>query len=116
MASTSPWFMASTRSETLETSDMSCSTISTVMPSSCLDVLDPERHVVGFFHIEAGRGFIEQQQLGLGAQGPRHLHHLAHAVGQAGDEGVAVVLQFEKFDHLLGFFARLAVRPRERRR
>ena len=36
MASTSPWFMASTRSDTLDTSVMSCSTISTVMPSSCL--------------------------------------------------------------------------------
>ena len=36
MASTSPWFIASTRSETFETSVMSCSTISTVMPRSFL--------------------------------------------------------------------------------
>src|SRR6218665_4097251 len=35
MASTWPWFIASTRSDTLETSAMSCSTISTVMPSAC---------------------------------------------------------------------------------
>ena len=34
-ASTSPWFIASTRSDTFDTSVMSCSTISTVMPSSC---------------------------------------------------------------------------------
>src|SRR5690606_40586604 len=33
-ASTSPWFIARTRSETFDTSDMSCSTISTVMPRS----------------------------------------------------------------------------------
>src|SRR5690606_34751015 len=33
-ASISPWFIASTRSDTFETSDMSCSTISTVMPRS----------------------------------------------------------------------------------
>ena len=68
-----------------DTSVMSCSTISTVMPRSSLDVLDPERHVVGFLDVQARRRLVEQQQLGLGAQRARQLHHLAHAVGQAGD-------------------------------
>ena len=101
-ASTSPWFIASTRSDTRDTSVMSCSTISTVMPSSLLDVLDPERHVVGLLDVQARRRLVEQQQLGLGAQRARQLDHLAHAVGQPGHHRVAVVLQVEQLDHPLG--------------
>ena len=71
------------------------------------DVLDPERHVLGLLHAEAGGRLVEQQELGLGAQRARHLHHLAHAVGQVGDEAVAIGLQIEEVDHLLH---RLAMR------
>jgi hypothetical protein len=37
----------------------------------------------------------------------RQLDHLAHAVGQAGDHGFAVVLQVQEVDDLLDLFARL---------
>ena len=70
------------------------------------DVLDPERHVVGLFHIESGRRFIEQDQAGLSAKRPRHFNHLANPIGQACNECVPIVLKFEKFDHLLDFLAR----------
>jgi hypothetical protein len=33
------------------------------------DVADPERHVVGLLDIEAGGGLVQQDQLGLGAEG-----------------------------------------------
>ena len=45
------------------------------------DVLDPESHVVGLFHIESGGRFIEQDQAGLGAKRTGHFNHLANAVG-----------------------------------
>ena len=71
-----------------------------------LNVLNPERHVVGFFHVQARGRLIKQQQAGLGTQGARHLHHLANTVGQTGHESVAVMLQVQKVDHLFGLFAR----------
>jgi hypothetical protein len=70
-----------------------------------LDVLDPERHVLGLLDVEAGGGLVQQQQLGLGAQRPRQFHHLAHAIGQPGDHRVAVVLQVQQLDHLFHLFA-----------
>jgi hypothetical protein len=62
IASTSPWFIASTRSDTLETSVMSCSTISTVMPNSRRMSCNPVGHVVGLFDVQARGGFVQQQQ------------------------------------------------------
>ena len=72
-----------------------------------LDVLDPPGHVVGFFDVQARRRLVQQQQLGLGTQRARQLHDLAHAVGQPGDQRVAVVLQAEEVDHLFGLVPRL---------
>ena len=66
-----------------------------------LDVLDPERHVLRLLHVEAGGGFVEQEQLRVGAQSARQFGHLAHAIGEVDDQGVAVFLQLEKIDHLL---------------
>ena len=81
------------------------------------NVLDPECHVVGLFHIQPGRRFIEQDQAGLGAQRPRHFNDFANAIGQARDEGVPIVLQFKKlddfFDFLAGFQLGGADAPRE---
>ncbi|MNQ40279.1 hypothetical protein D3C85_539270 [compost metagenome] len=71
-----------------------------------LDVLNPERHVRRLLDIEPRRRLVEQQQLGLGAQRARQLHHLAHAVGQPRHHRVAVVLQVEQVDHLLRLLAR----------
>ena len=71
------------------------------------NVLDPESHVVGLFHIQAGGRFIEEDQAGLGTKRPGHFNDLANAVRQACNECVPIVLKFEKFDHLLDFFARL---------
>ena len=71
-----------------------------------LDVRDPEGHVFGFLDVQAGRRLVEQQQFRLGAQGARQLDHLAHAVGQACDHRVAVVLQVQKVDDLFHFLTR----------
>jgi hypothetical protein len=61
----------------------------------------------------AGGGFVQQQQLGFGAQRSGHFHHLAHAIGQAGNERVPVMLQVEEVDDLLRLFAGLKLgRPR----
>ena len=70
------------------------------------DVVDPEGHVVGLLDVQARGRLVEQQQLRLGAQRPRQLDHLAHAVRQAGDQRLAVVLQVEQVDHPLDRLAR----------
>ncbi|MGX1297675.1 hypothetical protein AB7M75_007583 [Bradyrhizobium ottawaense] len=66
-----------------------------------LHVADPERHVVGLLDIEAGRRLIEQDQLRLRAQRARQLDHLAHAIGQAGDQLIAIGFEIEELDDLL---------------
>ena len=68
------------------------------------DVRNPERHVFGFLDVQARRGLVQQQQLGLGAQGAGQLDHFAHAIGQARHHRVAVVLQVQKVNHFLNFF------------
>ena len=51
-----------------------------------------------------------------GAQRAGQFHHLAHAVGQADHQAVAVVLKVEEFDHLLDLAAELErLLARERR-
>ena len=72
-----------------------------------LDVVDPERDLLGLLGVEARGRLVEQQQLGLGAQRARQLHHLAHAVGQAGDALVAIVGEVEEIDDLLDGLAML---------
>jgi hypothetical protein len=62
-----------------------------------------------FLDVEAGGGLVEQQQLRLGGERPGELDDLAHAIGQAGDQRVAVALQVEELDHP---FHGLAVRDR----
>ena len=69
------------------------------------DVRDPERHVVGFLDIQARRGFVQQQQLGLGAQGAGQFDHFAHTIRQARHHRVAVMLQIQEIDDFLDFFA-----------
>ncbi len=75
------------------------------------DVLDPERHVLGLLDAEAGRRLVEQQELRLRAERARHLDDLPDAVREIDDEAVAVRLEVEEVDHLLG---RFAVRELER--
>src|SRR6188472_483934 len=106
MASTSPWFMASTRSDTLETRLMSCSTISTVMPSSCLMSWIQNAMSSVSSTLRPEEGSSSSSSLGS-VQSARQLHHLAHAVRQASHHRIAVVLQVEQFDHLLRLLARL---------
>jgi hypothetical protein len=72
-----------------------------------LDVLDPETHVLGFLGVEARGGFVEQQQARPHRQRAGQFHHLAHAVGQADHQAVAVVLQVEELDDLLDLAAEL---------
>jgi hypothetical protein len=81
-----------------------------------LDVLDPERHVVGFLRIQAGGRLVEQQQPRLGGERARQLDHFAHAIGQTGDQAVAVVRQVEEIDHLLHRFALRQLRAAHARR
>ena len=64
-----------------------------------------KRHVLGLLEVQAGGGLVEQQQLRLDAQRAAELDHLAHAVGQVGDQLVAVALQVEEVDHLLHLVA-----------
>ncbi len=72
-----------------------------------LDVLDPERHVVGLVRVETGGRLVEQHQLRLGRKRAAKLDHLAHAIGQSGHEAVAIVCEVEQVDHALD---RLALR------
>src|SRR6266478_6273416 len=67
---------------------MSCSTISTLMPS------------------RLRMSWIQNAMSSVSSTlSPDHLHHLAHAVGQVHDQVVAVGLQLEEVDHLLGRLA-----------
>src|SRR5262249_49419896 len=50
--------------------------------------------------------FIEEQQPRLGGERASKLDDLAHAVGQARDQAVAVLREVEEVDHLLDRFAR----------
>ena len=88
---------------------MSCSTISTVMPSSFLMswIQKAMSSVSSTFRPDDGSS--SSSSFGLGAQRTGQFHHLAHAVGQAGHHGVAVVLQVEQVDHLLDLLAGLAI-------
>ena len=80
------------------------------------DVADPPGHVFGLLDVEAGRRFVEQQQLGAHAQRARHLDHLAHAIRQPVHERITVVLQVEQVDHALSLLAGLQLgAPRCRR-
>jgi hypothetical protein len=85
MASTSPWFMASTRSDTgdqghvvLDHQHRDAQVV--------LDVVDPEGHVLGLLDVQARGRLVQQQQLRLGAQRTRQFDHLAHTVRQAGHQ------------------------------
>src|SRR5262245_58939718 len=71
------------------------------------NVLDPERHVLRLFHGEPRRGLVEEEELGLGAEGASQLHHLADTIGQVGDETVAIGLEVEEVDDLLRRLAML---------
>ena len=106
IASTSPWFSASTRSRHPRHQRHVVLDHQHGDAQFVPDVLDPERHVVGLLDVQARRRLVQQQQLGLGAQRARQLDHLAHAVGQPRDHAVAVVLQVEEVDHLLDLLAR----------
>jgi len=64
-------------------------------------VADPERHVVGLLHIQPGRRLIQQDQLRLGAQRAGQFDHLAHAIGQPGDELVPMGGKVKEIDDLL---------------
>src|SRR5262245_41154467 len=81
-----------------------------------LDVLDPERHVLGFLDVEAGRRLVEQQQLGSSAQGAPQLGHLADAVGQVHDQGIAVLLKVQEIDHPFDRLAMLDLHSPHRRK
>src|SRR5262249_16613978 len=76
-----------------------------------LDVLNPERHVVRLLDIEAGRRFVQEQELRLGAQRAGQFNHLAHAIGQIGDQAVAMRLQVEKVNHPLHRFTVFELEP-----
>ena len=105
-ASIWPWFIARTRSETFETSVMSCSTISTVMPSSARmsSIQNAMSSLSSTFSPDDGSS--SRMQLRLGAERARQLDHLAHAVGKPGDERLAMVLQVEQVDDALDRLAR----------
>ena len=79
-----------------------------------LDVLDPEPHALGLLDIQAGGRFVQQQQLRLDAQRAAEFDHLAHAIGQVGDQRVAIALKAEEGDHLLGLLAMLQFRAAHR--
>jgi len=65
------------------------------------DVVDPEGQIAGFLRVQARGGFVEKQQLGPRTQRAAQFHHLAHAVGQARDPGIAPGRQIEEFDDVL---------------
>ena len=56
--------------------------------------------------IESAGRLVEQQHLRIVQQHAGQAQPLRHAARQAGDEGVALVAQFDQFQHLVGNFAR----------
>ena len=76
-----------------------------------LDVLDPEAHAFRLLDIQARGRFVQQQQFRLDAQRAAKFHDLAHAIGQIGDQRVAIALQAEEGDHVLDLFAMLQLIP-----
>ena len=69
-------------------------------------VQDEAAHVLLFFDIHTGHGFVEQQNFGLRRQGPPELDPLLQAVGQPFYRRFADVLNLQELDDL---FDRLAV-------
>ena len=76
---------------------------SQIMP----DIFDPMAHFFGFLRIEPRGRLVQKQERGFGAQRAREFDFFAHAIGQIGNQIVAVMGQFQKIDH---FFGSLAMR------
>src|SRR2546429_4496895 len=79
---------------------MSCSTISTVMPSSVFmsRIQNDMSSVSSTFSPDDG----SSSRISFGSEhSARQLDHLADAVRQSGDQLVAIGLEIEKLDHLL---------------
>ena len=79
------------------------------------DVANPGTDVVGLLYVQAGRGLVEQQQLGRNRQRPPQFHHLAHPVGKAAHGAFPDHVEAEEVDDLLDPAARLDLGAVERR-
>jgi hypothetical protein len=59
-------------------------------------IQDEAAHVLLFFHVHAGHGFVEQQHLWLQRQGTPQVHTLLQTVGQLAHGGFAVGAGFRE--------------------
>ena len=64
------------------------------------------QHLLAPERVEAGRGLIEQHQLGVADEGLRELGSLAHAGGEACDRTEARLVQPDEVEHVGGALAR----------
>jgi len=69
----------------------------------------------GFAGIEAGGGFVEQEELGFGGQGPGQFEQTLPAVGQIAGRGVALVGQADEIEFFQGALAAFPFGPAEAR-
>ena len=79
------------------------------------DVAYQRPQALEFLVIEAGRGLVQQQQLGLGGERARQLDALLRAERQIGHGALGHAAQIEKIDQRLGVGARLGLDARRAR-
>ena len=114
-AMTLPWAITMTQSEMSRTMSMSCSTNSTVRPSSRSDFTWPEQRLLEG-RVHAGHRLVEHHQLGVGHQRAGHLEQLALAAGQRAGEVLALLDQQEALEQVVGALGvgRLLAAPERR--
>ena len=112
-AITLPWAITMTQSEMSRTMSMSCSTNSTVMPSSRRSLTWPSSDWVSAgFTPAIGSSSITIS--GLDHQRPGHLEQLALAAGQAAGEVLALGVELEAGQQVVGPLGDLAAPARPR--
>ena len=66
-----------------------------------LDLFQLHLHVLAQLQVQGPKGFVQQQDLGAGHQGPGDGHPLLLAAGQAGDSAVFKTTQGHQREHLV---------------
>jgi len=69
-----------------------------------LDILDPENHVLLFFRIHTGAGFIQEKKIRFQGQCPSKLNELLGSIGKRAHKGIPHILEFKKIDNIFNFF------------
>ena len=96
----SPWSRTVTRSLMPMTTFMSCSMSRTVRPSSRPQPVDERHHLGRLARVHPGRRLVEQEELGLAAEGARDLEPALVAVRQVLCEVAAAARQADQREEL----------------